>query len=277
MRAVAQPLIGNRRGAQGQRHQRIACRMGGGHIGPRADVRRRDPGPRCHTAKTVLRVILGQHGIAQRIPDSAGHVKVEAGQYHRTLRQACNRLHKMLRRPARTGGARKDHGVRWRGLSPEGHQPFDDKALTGFHIGGGTACLEIMANDAKEGFNPCPMAGLITDIERLDSLWCHPFAVHFIHQPGKAIGKVVDRAARGKIGGIVEKRGDQLHQLQPAAQRRHRIGDMGQIPKLSEIGQKADARQEARRALVEQLADAAGHAAGVDDKLHAGKGFGRLA
>ena len=166
--------------------------------------------------------------------------------------------------------------MRGRGISPEGGQPFDHKALAGFHIGRGAAGLEIVADDAEKGFDPRPMTGLIGDIERLDRLRCDTFAVHFIHQPRKTIRQVVNRAAGGKIRGVVEKCCDKLHQFQPAAQGRHRIGDMGQIPQLSEISQEADARQKAGGACVEEFADAAGHATGVDDELHAREGLGRF-
>ena len=96
-------------------------------------------------------------------------------------------------------------------------------------------------------------------------------------ETGKAVGKVVERGAGGQIGLFVEQRGDQLGQFQPAAQRRDRGRQPVHRAAFAQIGQQRKLRQQPGRTGIVDLADAAGHAAGVDHQLHPRQRLRRLA
>ena len=117
-------------------------------------------------------------------------------------------------------------------------EPFDHHPLPGFHVRLGLANLKIGSNNAQKRHDPFPVAGLIGDVQAFDHLGRHAFAVHFIHQAGKAVRQIVKRRAGRKIGGLVQQLFDQSQEFQPPPQGRDRIGQVGHGPILAQIGDK---------------------------------------
>ena len=91
------------------------------------------------------------------------------------------------------------------------------KPLTRFAI---KAVREKRCYDLQERLCPPPMFRMVRNIQARNHLWWHTFALHFVHQCGKAVGQIVKRRARRKIRLYIQQPADQLRQFQPAAQRR---------------------------------------------------------
>jgi hypothetical protein len=267
-RAVAQPLIGDRRGPQRQRHEPVARGAGRRGVMPGADGVRRDPGPVHEAGKAELRVILGHHRIGQGAPDMGGRVEIEARQHHRPLRQPRHRLHQHMRRPARAGRPGDDHGVAGGCFGPGRDERLDHAALARLCVGRVGAAVEEGSEDAEKGLDPCPVPGLIRDVEGGDGLGGDTLAVHLVDEFGEAVGEAEDGTARRDIGRAVEQRRDELRQFQLPPQARGGGRQAARLPAFAEIGDEAQTWQKAGRPVVEDVAQAAGHAAGVDDDLY---------
>ena len=136
--------------------------------------------------------------------------------------------------------------------------------------------IEELLHDRQEIAGALPVAGLVGDVERFDIGGGHAFALHLVHQPGQRVRQIKERGARGHVGLSLEQAGDQLHQLQPALQRRDRFGDLGSPGRL-DLGKHANSGQDAGRAGIKDRADAAAHALGVDDQLDPRQRLWRLA
>ena len=191
-RAFAQPLIGDGSRAQRQRNQPVARRAGRrGHV-PGGDLGWRQPQLLHEFIKPVLRVILCGQGITQMVPDRGGHVEIEPRKHNRALWQPGDGLHQQHRRAARPGGSGQDHRVFGRRLCPAVNQMLDDAPLAALGIGGLLRIVQEMAHNAQKRLGACPVAGLVGHIQRLDGIERHAFALHFVHQAGQAVGKVID-------------------------------------------------------------------------------------
>ena len=208
-------------------------------------------------------MILRGERVREAGPDRRRQIGVEAGQDHGALRQARDRLHEELRGTARAGGACDEHGVGRRRFGPSGGERFDHHALAGLGVGGVAAGFEIGLHQAQKGERPLPVAGEVADVEAGERVGADAFAVHFVHQPGEAIGEVEECGARGEVRLGVQQGGDNLGEFEAAAQRGDRWRQV-ETGAAGDVRDEAEARQKARGARVEDLAQTAAGAGGVD-------------
>ena len=102
-------------------------------------------------------------------------------------------------------------------------------------------------------------------------------ALHLVEELGEALGELEGGGAGGEVRLGLGERRDQAGELELAAERRDGGGEAGAEGVVGELGDGADARQEAGGALGEDRRERAGGAAGVEPDLHARDRLGRLA
>ena len=102
-RAFGDPLVGDGRGPQRQRHQPVAPRHRGGRVGPAGGASQGvDQG-----GEAGLGMIFGL--VVKTVTDRLGLVEVEARQHNRAFGQPCHGLHEQPRRAMRSGRSHDDH------------------------------------------------------------------------------------------------------------------------------------------------------------------------
>ena len=74
------------------------------------------------------------------------------------------------------------------------------------------------ADQPQESQAAVPVFGMVLGEGGREGRRINAFILHFCEQPGKAIGKIVDRGSGGEARFARGKGGDKLRQLKPAAQ-----------------------------------------------------------
>ena len=191
------------------------------------------------------------------------------------MRQARHCPHEQGRRAARSGGTCNNDGADGGQDLPIPDQAFNHQTLARFCIGGG-GIAQIVSDDGQKGLGPPPVFGMAGHIECCNIGGCDAFALHFVHQAGKAVGQIKGRGTGGKTGVFVNQPRDQLRQFQPATQGRNGGWKARHGGVLAQFCNQANARQKPGTAFAEQINDAPPHAGCVDVKLHLSHRLRRL-
>ena len=258
-----QPLVGDRRGPQRQRHQLVAVRRSCGNGGPGLHRAAPDAQPLHQPTKAVLWMIFRRQRVVHAVPDLIRQVEVEPRQHNRPLWQPRHRQHQKGSRSPRSGRSRHDHRpLGWRSgptlgqvknQSPQ--PPFGIRRIT----------LQRLGHDAKKGLRPRPVTGMFGHIQRGDPVGGDPFALHLLHQAGQAFGQIEQRGA-GEIGDPgLQQPVQQLRQFQPPSQRLRRgRGRQGGQP--VHLGHQQEAGQKPRAPRLKLRLDPFAHPLRVQDQ-----------
>ena len=143
----------------------------------------------------------------------------------------------------------------------------DHGALAGFAVG---RVSGKGAGDAQEGQRPRPVARKVCHIQRFDGREGHAFGAHFLEQAGQAVGEVEECSTGSKVWLRFDQPGNKAREVEPVAQRRDGGGQVRADGVEREVGDEAQAREQARAGR-EAVAQAALHPAGVDEDRDTGE------
>ena len=94
-----------------------------------------------------------------------------------------------------------------------------------------------------------PVRGMLGGVDAGEGGGVEAFALHLVEELGEAVGEVEGGGAGGEAGLGRGEPGDEPRELELAAQRRDRRRELGGAERVvGELGDDADARQEARGA-----------------------------
>jgi hypothetical protein len=277
-RALAAPLVGDRGGAQRKRDQRVPGGCGWRDRVPEGDGGRVEAEGVGEAAEAVLRVVGGAGVVgAEAVPNRARQGRVEARQHQRALREPGDGGHEGAGRAARAGGAGDDDRMARRPLGPGGGERLRRGAEPPLAVAGADGG-EIAGDQRQEAQAALPVGGVLGDVEGREGRGRDPLALHLVEELGEAVGEVEDRGAGGELGLGGGEPGDEARQLELAAERRHRGGEVDRQERIvGELGDDADPRQQPRRPLGEEAGEPAGGAAGVGPDLDPHHRLRRLA
>ena len=193
-------------------------------------------------------------------------------QHQCPARQRRHRLHHQQGRPARSGGARDDHRAGWRIGGPDRAQPFGHHPPPRFGLRAGIGAEE-RGDQRQKPLRPRPVRRMVRHIQRRNRLWGDAFARHLVHQVGQTVGQIVKRGCRGQVRFGLQQPGNQLCQLQPAAQGGFGRRQAGDGVVLGEVRHQPYAGQQCGGG--ELRPDPVAHAGGVDPKGHPRHRLGR--
>ena len=275
--AVAAPLVGHRRRAQGEGDEGVARGRGRRRRVPGRHRRGVEAEGVGEAAEAVLGMVGGAGLLgAEPVPDRGGQVVVIPGQHDRPLRQAGDGGHEGPGGPARAGRAGDDDRVRRRG----------DRPVRGEGLGGGAqpplpaaphGCAGVVADQVEEAQAALPVLGVLGGVDAREGGDAEALALHLVEEVAEGLGEVEGggRAGERRVGG--DEPADEAGELERPPQGRHRRGDRGgQARVVGQFGDDADARQQPRRAGGEGGRQRALGAAGVHPDLDPGGRLGRL-
>ena len=205
-----------------------------------------------------------------------GSVGIEAGEDEGALRQAGDGGHEGAGGAARAGGAGDDHRVPGWARRPGGRQAEGRGAQPALALGRPGRGDE-GGDEREKAQAPLPVGGMVGGIDAREGGGVDALALHLVQELGQALGQLEGGGAGGEVGLGLGEAGHQPRQLELAAKRGHRRGERRGERVVGELGEGADARKQARRALGEDGRQGAGGAAGVEPDLDAGDRLGRLA
>ena len=102
----------------------------------------------------------------------------------------------------------------WRGVFPTFNQILHNDTLACFGVRRVLGQIDVGLRNIDERLCALPVARLICDIKVRNGFGRNAFALHLVHQSGKAVSKVIKRCARSKALLAFEQIGDKLYQFQ---------------------------------------------------------------
>ena len=215
-------------------------------------------------AEAVLGVVGGAGVVvAEAPPDRGGEGGVEAGEDQRALGQAGDGGHEGAGGAARAGGAGDDDRVRGRLRRPGGGEGLGGGAEAALALGGAGGG-EVAAEEREEAEAALPVGGVLGGVDGGEGGGGDALALHLVEELGEAVGEVEGGGAGGEVGLGGGEAGDEAGELELAAQRGDRRRQVGGAERVvGELGDDADAGEEARGAFGEDRGERAGGAAGV--------------